>query len=87
MTALSDPDFWNFAKTALLDPDFWNKPHRSGGVGLAIGAAVGFGVSFYFFPVRKYEFYSGLLLSALIWGPCALLGIIIGQLVGLWIGR
>ena len=75
--------------TALSAPDFWTKPlHNSGfGIGLAIGGAVGFVLSFYRFPVRNCSYNLGLFLSALIWMPSMLLGAFIGQLVEIWLGR
>jgi hypothetical protein len=73
--------------TALSDPDSWTKPQSGGMVGLVIGAAIGVGLGLYWFPARKYSYATGKLLSVLVWMPCALLGIIIGQLVAQWMGR
>jgi len=73
--------------TVLADPDFWNKPTSFGWVGLAVGCAIGTALGFYFFPPRKYSYYGGQLRLMLIWLPCTLLGIFIGQLISHWTGR
>jgi hypothetical protein len=72
---------------ALSEPDFWNKPHSGGGIGLVVGGVVGYGLSLYFVRASKYSYYGGQLRSMLIWMPCMLLGILIGELIVVWMGR
>ena len=73
--------------TVLSDPDFWTKPRTGGWAGLAVGGVVGFLLSLYFVPPSQHSYSRGSLLGALIWMPCMLIGMLIGQLVAVWMGR
>ena len=72
----------------LSDPNFWNKPHTGGGVGLIVGGAVGFFLSFYFLPSKmKFKnLFHERRVRVLIAVPCMLIGMLIGILIGQLIG-
>ena len=80
------------ASMITLPPDFWTKPQPGWLTGFIVGAVIGAALSFYFVPstrnVLSRQYYlTGKFITAAAAAIGALIGLVVGSLVALYLGN